>query len=67
MRVKVASCAYLGRFEEARVWLNGLLEIQPGFTVAVFKEYFGSFPPKLMAIFVEGLRKAGLPEQRGNL
>ena len=40
-----------------------MTELQPGFTVAKFRTYAASnFPPELLAIYIDGLRKAGLPE-----
>ena len=65
IRSKVVACAYLGCIEEARDWLNRLLEFQPGLTIAGWKSSFGAaaFTPELLAFYVEGLRKAGLPEE----
>ena len=63
-RDKVVCCAQLGRIEEARRWLGHLLELQPGLTITVYKAYAASFfPPEMTALHVEGLRKAGLPEE----
>jgi TolB-like protein/tetratricopeptide (TPR) repeat protein len=60
---KGASCAHLGRIEEARDCLRRRLEIQPGLTIAKYKADAAMFfPPELLAVYVEGLRKAGLPE-----
>ncbi len=55
---KVASCAHLGRMDEAREALNLLLELRPGLTVARLLK----LAPKIGAVYREGLRKAGLPE-----
>jgi adenylate cyclase len=63
MRIKAASCAYLGRLEEARGWLIRMLHFEPGMTIARFKVSAPPFPPELLARYVEGLRKAGLPEE----
>jgi len=61
---KGASCAHLGRIEEARDCLRRRLEIQPGLTIAKYKAYAAMFfPPELLAVYVEGLRKVGLPEE----
>jgi len=54
--------AQLGRIEEARYWLERLLVCQPGLTIAKYKAYASFFQPEVFAVFVEGLRKAGLPE-----
>jgi len=63
MRIRVASCAHLGRIEEARAWLNRLIELQPGLTIAKYKLYAAYISAETRAVFVEGLRKAGLPEE----
>ncbi len=57
---KVASCAHLGRMDEAREALNLLLELRPGLTVA--RMTLLKLAPKIGAVYREGLRKAGLPE-----
>jgi len=64
LRLKVVLCAHLGRMEEARYWLRRMLDLQPGMTVAWLEEYLGAMrlPPEILAIYVEALRKAGLPE-----
>ena len=63
MRTMAACHAYLGRMEEARDWANRVLELDPGFTIARFKASAASLPPELLARYVDGLRKAGLPEK----
>jgi adenylate cyclase len=65
MYVKVALCAHLGRLEEARDWLGRLREVLPGLTVAWYKARFatGWLSPQIASFYVEGLRKAGLPEE----
>jgi adenylate cyclase len=64
IRTKVVLCAHLGRVTEARQWLNRLLDLQPTLTIAAFQTLAGMrFSPQLMAVYVEGLRKAGLPEE----
>jgi hypothetical protein len=44
--------------------LKRLLEIQPGLTIAGWKTIYGAtfLAPELLDVYVEGLRKAGLPE-----
>jgi hypothetical protein len=41
-----------------------MLELQPGMTIAWFKEYAAAmrFPAEFFALYVEALRTAGLPE-----
>jgi adenylate cyclase len=64
LRVKVVSLAQLGRIDEARHWLRSVLELQPGMTIAWYGRYGVPFlPPETLAVMVEGLLKAGLPEE----
>ncbi len=64
IRVKVALCGYLGRVEEGREWVGRLLEANPAMTVAGFEAYSVSHHvPGTTAVWVDGLRKAGLPER----
>jgi adenylate cyclase len=64
MRTKAVCYVYLGRMEEARNWANRVLELDPGFTIARLKAS-GTYllPPEPLARYVDGLRKAGLPEE----
>jgi adenylate cyclase len=58
-RCLVAALAHLGRDEEARKAVASLLDIEPNFHIAEWMARAG----KWQSIqFVEGLRKAGLPE-----
>lgn len=62
--VKAAACAYLGRAEDARVCVRRFCELRPGATIDSLKETFGrSLSPELFAVWADGLRKAGLPEE----
>jgi adenylate cyclase len=65
LRIRVASCAHLGRLGEARTGLDRLLELQPGLTIARCKAFYAAMamPPEIVASYEEGLRKAGLPEE----
>jgi adenylate cyclase len=63
LRIKAVCCAYLDRIEQARNWLGRVLEIEPGLTLTRIKALMLQFSPELMARYVEGLRKAGLPEE----
>jgi TolB-like protein/class 3 adenylate cyclase len=64
LRNRVVACAHLGRIEEARDWLGRLLQIVPGLTIARYKAHRAVYlPPEILNIYVEGLRKAGLPEE----
>src|SRR5437588_1706024 len=62
-RFKVTLFGLMGRREEGRELLKRLLEFHPGLTVASFKAFYSRlFTPEVVAVHVEGLRKAGLPE-----
>jgi TolB-like protein/class 3 adenylate cyclase len=65
MRLEIVCCAHLGRIEEAHCWLERLLELQPGLTIAGWKALYAAtlFAPEILAMYMEGLRKAGLPEE----
>jgi tetratricopeptide (TPR) repeat protein len=61
MRVKVAACAHLGRYEEAGEWLVRLLQMVPGLTIRSWRAATTS-TGTVLDRFEAGLRKAGLPE-----
>ena len=61
--VKVVALAQLGRVAEARDALSRLLELEPGLTIARWKASIPPLPRDRLARYVEGLRKAGLPEE----
>ena len=64
IRGKVALCGYLGRVEEGREWIRRLLEANPAMTLAGFKAYGATvMVPGTIAVWEEGFRKAGLPEE----
>jgi adenylate cyclase len=64
VRTKVVLCAQLGRITEAHDWLSRVLALQPQLTVTGFRMLAGMrFSPELMGVYVEGLRRAGLPEE----
>jgi adenylate cyclase len=62
VRIKVISCAHLGRITEARAWLERLLEFEPGLTIAKIKAS-PAYSPEHQAMRIEGFRKAGMPEE----
>src|SRR5215469_10480924 len=64
-RVKTVACAHLGRVEEARECARRMLELQPEFTISGWQRTYGAFifTPGSRAMYVDGLRKAGLPEE----
>ncbi len=59
-RQRAAALAMLGRSEEARQDIDRLLELIPGNTISQVREQLSFFPD--LERFLEGLRKAGLPE-----
>jgi TolB-like protein/class 3 adenylate cyclase/Tfp pilus assembly protein PilF len=64
IRAKVVSCAHLARVAEAREWLGRLLELRPGLTIAGYKAGAEKYlRPEILAVYVDGFRKAGLPEE----
>jgi adenylate cyclase len=61
---KAVACGHLGRVEEGRECVRRLRELRPGFTLAGAKTSLGIFvSPEVLPIFLEGYRKAGLPEE----
>jgi adenylate cyclase len=64
IRYRVALCGQLGRLEEGREWLRRLLDVRPGLTIAGYMREASAYqPPKIRAIFANGFRKAGMPEE----
>jgi class 3 adenylate cyclase/TolB-like protein/Flp pilus assembly protein TadD len=64
MRHKIVACVHLGHMTEARELLQQVLRLQPGVTIAWSRAYATSFaPPEVVPLFLEGLRKAGMPEE----
>jgi tetratricopeptide (TPR) repeat protein len=65
IRGRVALSGYLGHAEEACEWVARLLEVNPLNTIAWFKAFGSRFlSPGTLAVWVEGLRRAGLPRNR---
>ncbi len=60
----VAALGLMGREEEARRALDGLLAKEPGYTLAQAEEdFFFCADQELVARCLDGLRRAGLPEE----
>jgi adenylate cyclase len=57
-----ASLALLGRTEEARDAVRGLLVIEPGSTLSSWSRHIPYRDLNFVERFVHGLREAGLPE-----
>jgi tetratricopeptide (TPR) repeat protein len=64
IRIKVVACTQMGRIAEAQESLARMTELQPGLTIAKFRAFAArNFPAELLAIYTDGLRKAGLQEE----
>lgn len=57
-----ASLGHLGRIGDASAALNKVFELQPEFSVVALDETYPFKHQHQRALFLEGLRKAGLPE-----
>jgi len=61
--LKLTLCGLLGKPGEAHHSLGRLVELDSGFTVTSFERFYSRlFVPEIVALRVEGLRQAGLPE-----
>jgi tetratricopeptide (TPR) repeat protein len=64
MRARLALCGYLGREKEGRDFVQRLLRANPAMTIAGFQAFVAAHQvPETSAVFVEGFRRAGLPEK----
>jgi len=61
-RLLAASLAHLGRLEEARAAKDQLLRIMPHDNLRLVRAPFSTADPVRMDRYVDGLRKAGVPE-----
>jgi adenylate cyclase len=62
--VKAAACSHLGRVEEARACVSRYRELRPGVTIGgASSELRLPLSPEFLAVYADGLRKAGLPEE----
>jgi len=61
-RMYIASLAQAGQIDEARASLQRLMELQPNISIAWIEEYV-PLTAGPMAKFIEGMRKAGVPEE----
>jgi adenylate cyclase len=63
INLKVILYALLGRMEEARQSLARLRELVYGLTIASYTEFLAPMlAPEIVALYIDALRKAGLPE-----
>jgi tetratricopeptide (TPR) repeat protein len=64
MRYKLVCLGHLGRTDEARDWLKHVVAVHPGLTIAAWKmSQAPTLPPEMRALYEDGLRKAGVPEE----
>jgi TolB-like protein/Tfp pilus assembly protein PilF len=66
LRFKLVCLAHLGRTDDAREWLKHVLAVHPGLTIAAWKASYATatvFAPELLALYTDGPRKAGVPEE----
>ena len=62
LRGLAASKALAGQLDEAREVIRHLLELDPALRISNLRERISPLQPEDFAKYVEGLRKAGLPE-----
>jgi hypothetical protein len=61
--MQTAVLAMAGRIEESKSLARRLLELEPGFRVRRFVEFFVPFArPEIVDAFAQGLRESGLLE-----
>jgi adenylate cyclase len=63
-RAKAVACSHLGRHQEVQECAQSILELQPAFTISGWRLAYAAFlfSPDTLAMCIEGLRLAGLPE-----
>jgi TolB-like protein len=62
--IKAAACAHLGRVDDAGACVRRFCELRPGETIGNLRATLGgAHSPEFLAVYIEGLRKAGLPEE----
>jgi len=64
-RIKAVACAHLGRVQQAQECARRILELHPAFTITEWQHTYAGHlcSPETLAMCVDGLRKAGLPEE----
>jgi hypothetical protein len=64
MVARTAACGHLDLREEGREWVGRIGEVAPQLTVSSIRDFLsGFFVPDALAYQVDGLAKAGLPEE----
>ena len=61
-RLLAANYAHLGRMDEARAQAREVLRLHPGFTIERWRHRPPYRDPSILERYVEGMRKAGLPD-----
>ena len=61
IRSKIVACVQLGRIDEARKCVDRIVELYPSSTIAGWSA-MRHLPPKVVAVYVDAQRKAGMPE-----
>jgi hypothetical protein len=61
-RLMAIHCAHLGRMEEARAAAREVMRLHPNFRISEWRERPPYRDARPLERYVEGLRKAGLPE-----
>lgn len=62
--IKAIACGHLDRNEDARAVLSRLLDAQPRLTIARYSAFWSRVrSPVLLALLLDGLCKAGFPEE----
>jgi TolB-like protein len=63
LRIKGAACGLLGRLGEGRECVNRVVALSPGATLQRTRDALGLyFKPTTLDLYIEGLRRSGLPE-----
>jgi adenylate cyclase len=61
--IKAAACTHLGRVDDAGACVRRFCELRPGATIGSVSATLGrSLSPEFLAVYIDGLQKAGLPE-----
>jgi TolB-like protein/tetratricopeptide (TPR) repeat protein len=62
VRIKIAACGHLGRLAEAQDALRAHMETDPDASISKWERVLGAVQSPASESYVEGLRKAGMPD-----